>query len=421
MKTIKQYLEEKGISQEDFNAMTAEQKAELYNELAALNKTAFEELQAKAEKVDAIEEAMKVMSENQAQALKDIMLTIEKQGLALAKVVNKETGEARITVKSQLSENMATIKNLANKISHEEVEIKALTNVASVDSNTWAWNLPDVGQLGTREVNMENLFPTITIGGVNINKSITYWDWDEATIVRAADMVAEGTQFPESTAAWKQYTLPIQKVGDTLPVTEEFMEDESMFASELELFLATNVALEVDDQIVNGDGTGNNLDGLNNGAPAYVPVASGIADASIYDLIVKVMEDITTSRGSKYRPNFVVMNIADINKMKLKKDANNNYVLPPFVSADGSVVNGVVVIENNAQTANTLVLGDNRFARIYAAAGFTLSTGTINDQFTADIMTLKVRRRMAFLMREVDKTGFRKVTDIDAALTTLAT
>lgn len=419
MKTIKQFLESKDISQEDFDAMSAEQKAALYNELSKLNATAFADLQAKADKVEAVEAALKIMADNQAESLKSIMLTIEKQGLALAKVTNKETGETRLTVKSQISENMATIKNLANKVDSTDVEIKALTNVASVDSNTWAYNLPDVGQLGTRQINMEELFPSITIGGVNINKAITYWDWDEDTIARAADMVAEGAAFPESTAKWKQYTLPIQKVGDTIPVTEEFMEDESMFASELELFLATNVALKVDDQIVNGDGTGNNLLGLNASIPAYVPVASGIVDASIYDLIVKLIEDITTLRGSKYRPNFVVMNIADINKMKLKKDANNNYVMPPFVSRDGNVVAGITVVENNAQTANTLAIGDQRFAKLYSAAGFTLSRGTVDAQFTSDMMTLKVRRRMAFLIREVDKTGFRQVTSISGALTTL--
>jgi hypothetical protein len=45
----------------------------------------------------------------------------------------------------------------------------------------------------------------------------------------------------------------------------------------------------------------------------------------------------------------------------------------------------------------------------------------INAQFTSDFRTIKARKRLAFLIREADKTGFRRVTSISAALTTLAT
>ena len=73
------------------------------------------------------------------------------------------------------------------------------------------------------------------------------------------------------------------------------------------------------------DGLGNNIKGLITFLPAYTPVASGIVDASIYDLFVKLRESIEAQAGNKYRTNFAVMNIVDINKYKLKKDANNNY------------------------------------------------------------------------------------------------
>jgi hypothetical protein len=63
-----------------------------------------------------------------------------------------------------------------------------------------------------------------------------------------------------------------------------------------------------------------------------------------------------------------------------------------------------------------MVVGDRRFARIYELGGIVLSKGMINAQFTEDELTLKARKRLAFLIRAADKGGFRKVTDIDAAL-----
>jgi len=324
-----------------------------------------------------------------------------------------------VSLKEELEANKAILKEIAGGISNKEVVVKALSNRASVANNEQAYDLPDIGQLATRKLSMYDIFPKLTIGDGNNNGVIRYYDWDEATIARAAAAVAEGAVFPESTAKFKRGSVTIQKIGDTLPVTEEFFEDAQMFAAELGMFLDTNVALEVDRQLALGDGTGNTITGLVASVDAYVPAAAGIADASIYDLLVKVSESITAGGGSKYMPNFAVMNIADINKMKLKKDANNNYVMPPFVTRDGASVSGITIIEANIIEANTMVVGDNRFARIYEKGGVEMSKGYSGTQFVEDEMTLKARKRMAFLIRAADKGGFKKVTSISAALVTL--
>jgi DNA uptake protein ComE-like DNA-binding protein len=336
------------------------------------------------------------------------------------KLKEKQAQTKTVSVVDELKTKSHEIKSLANRASFNDIEIKATTNRASVADNAQAVELGDIGQLATRKLSMYDAFPKFPVSGSNHNGTIRYYDWDEATSSRAAAMIAEGAAFPESTAKWKTYTIDLKKVGDTLPVTEEFFEDEAMFAAELNQFLITNVNLKIDDQIANGDGTGNNLTGLVTSVPAYTASASGITDASIYDLIPKVKESITASGGSKYMPNVVFMNIADINKYKLKKDANNNYIIPPFVSREGQVIDGITVIESNILTANSLVLGDSRFARIYEKAGITLSQGTVDAQFTTDMTTLKVRKRLLFLIRNADKGAWKKVTSISAALTTLA-
>ncbi|MGB1302569.1 MAG: phage major capsid protein, partial [Pseudoalteromonas tetraodonis] len=329
-------------------------------------------------------------------------------------------GKKEKTLAEEIKENKDALKE-AVKTGRGEVTVKATVLRSSVAGNQQAVELPDVGQLAHARLTAYDIFRRIPVTGSNHNGVIRYYDWDEATKVRAAAMVAEGASFPESTAAWTTNTINIRKIGDTLPVSEEFFEDESMFAAELNMFLDTNVRIKRNDQIVNGDGTGENLKGIFASVDAYVPVNSGITDASIYDLFVKVSEDITSVGGSKYATDFGLMNIADINKMKLKKDANNNYVMPPFVSRDGSQVSGMIVLEENAVPANTMIVGDRRYARIYEIAGVQLSRGLVNAQFTSDLETLKARTRLAFLIREADKGGFRKVTDIAAALTTLAT
>jgi len=323
-------------------------------------------------------------------------------------------------VAKELKSNMPAIKAMAKgNRDGEEIAVKTLVLRTAVGDNAQAYEVPDIGQLAHRKLTLYDLFPKVRLG-TNNNGTVRYYDWDAATTARAAASVAEGAAFPESTAKWQKYTLDLKKIGDSITVTEEFFEDEDMFAAELGMFLQTNVAIVIDTQLATGDGTSNTLTGIVSSSTAYTPVAAGIQAPTIYDLIVKMSEGITKLYGSKYTPNFALMNITDINRMALAKDHNDNYIIPPFVSRDGTNVKGVIVIECNAITANTMVLGDNRYARIYEKVGVTLQKGFVNAQFIEDEMTMKVRQRLLFLIRTVDKTGFLYCSDIDAALTTLA-
>lgn len=326
------------------------------------------------------------------------------------------------TAAEEIKEQKETLKSIG-KGGREEIELKALTTRASIDGNAHAFDLPEIGQLSTRELSMEQIFPTITVGESNNNGVIRYIDWDEDTIARAAAAVAEGAAFPESTAKMKKYQLDLKKIGDTLTVTEEFFEDEQMAAAELQMFLQTNVALEIDEEIALGDGTGNHLTGLVASVPEYtLPAAGDVQDGNIFDLIVKVKGQITTGGGSKFKPDVCLVPFGTKSKMLAKKDLNNNYVVPSFVTISGNsiVVDGLQVIETNILEGEVaMVIGDRRFGKIYAKSGVMISEGRVNAQFVEDELTLKARKRLLFLIRNCDKKGFRKVTDLDAALTAI--
>jgi hypothetical protein len=330
----------------------------------------------------------------------------------------KEMGTQTVTVKTlveEIKENKEALKNIA-KGGNAEVVLKADTLRASIATNPHVELVDGIGQLQRKKRSLYDLFRKIPVGAGNHNGTISYVDWDEATTVKAAASVAEGVAFAESTAKFKGYTLALQKIGDSLPVSEEFFNDEVQAAAELDMFLEANVLDKVASQLVIGDNTGTNLKGLVSSAPAYTAAASGITDANIYDLIAKVTEDITSVGGAKYQPDFVAMNIADINKLKLKKDSTYNYVF----NFNDPRIGALNIVEDNNVVANTLYLGDSRFARIYEMGGVVVSKGFNGTDFAEDMLTLKARKRLAFLVREADKTGFRKVASISAALTTLA-
>jgi len=199
-----------------------------------------------------------------------------------------------------------------------------------------------------------------------------------------------------------------------------------MYVAEVESFIKNDIDVKIDTDLISANGTSPNIKGLTAQCTAYSASASGIVDASIYDLIVDVKRSITATGGSKFQPDFALMNIADINKMLLKKDVNHQYVAPPFALNGNTgtaefIVAGVRVIECNAITANTMIIGCSGYAKIYEEPGYYIATGYDGSDWSNDMMTLKGRKRLNLLVRTSDQVGFAKVTSISAALTTLAT
>ena len=398
----------------ELTAMTPEQR-----DTYSAQKRAFEATQTKAE-IKAALDAFKAANPTPEPVIsKDVFDALIEDVNIIKESTNK--GTKAESLEKVIAANMDGIKkSVTNKGSEHEFVIKADTLRASVVDNPAAQDLPEIGQLAHRKLTIYDMFTKIPVGK-DANGVVRYVDWDSATAVRAAAAVAEGGTFPESTAKWATYTLTLKKVGDTVPVSEEFMYDAARFAAELRSFLETNVAIAIDTALVTGAGTGATILGIKAQIPNYTAAASGITDANIYDLIVKMSETITSPYGGKYTPNVALMNIADINKMKLKKDANNNYIMPPFVTKDGNTIDGILVLECNAFAANTMAIGDSRYGKIYEEPGTFVATAYNGTDFAEDMMTMKARKRLNLLIRTVDQTGWLECTSISAALTTLAT
>jgi hypothetical protein len=406
-KNFLKFVTSKGYTEASFNELEAEKQVEIQRDY-----------------LGTIEEAQKSFITNEALEAKLKGMATDDQVKALGDLINeiKDSMENKGGTEVKLSEELKSNKEVIAKIAKgekKEIVLKANVTRASITNNTASVRLNTIGQLGVKARALYDFFTKFPVGDGNHNGTISYVDWDESTTVRAASVKAEGVAFDESTATFREYTTKLVKIGDTLPVTEEFLEDEVLAASELENFLNVNVNAVIDTKIAVGAGNGNGADveGLYTASPAYTPVASGIVDANIKDLVRKMRTAIVKTRGSKYQPNFVAANSDVIDRYILKKDQNNNYMF----DMDSGTIAGLTIVEDNNLADNTLVVGDSRFGRIYEKPGVVISEGLVNAQFTSDLKTLKARVRILFLIRNVDKTGFLKCTNINTALETLAT
>lgn len=396
----------KEVAEQAFKEGTASLKGELEGQIKSIKDA--QELAAKAETVTKLVDTVGELSTS----LDDLGAKMQNFG---------KGGDQNETIFGIVEKSFDKIK-VAEKSNPAEFTVKASVLASTaVTSTTISQRDNTLSPLAHRTLTMYDLFRKIPVSA-DANATVTYTDWDTGTTARAAAAIAEGAVFPESTARWVELSVKLQKIGDTIPVSEEMLYDQMRFANELQAFLTQNVDLKVDNDLLLANGTAPNIKGLDAYATAYTAAAAGITDASIYDLIEKVDESITTNKGSKFAPNVIIMCIADINKMKLKKDANNNYIMPPFVGRFGQEVGGKIIIRNDNVTANTMYVGDSRYGTIYEAGeGYTVTVGEVDDQFAKDMKTIKARKRLALLIKNSEVAAWRKVSSISAALVTLAT
>lgn len=416
--TVEGYLVAEKIEQKAFDAMPAEEQAEIANKVQKNNHEVIEEmLKANATAEEVAKAQAEIATENQKQIV-IINGAVQKMLKSLNTISKGKVITEAPTLKSEIAGNKDKLKGLAMG-SEQHVELKAITNVAVVTDNETTSFVPGLSPLNTQKLTAESLFSHRTISGDNVNKSIYYMDWDAASVVRSAATIAESGTYPQSDVKFIRKTADIKKIGDSMAVTDEFYEDEAMFSSELDLFLRTNMLIESNEQIINGDGIGENLTGVNTTALTFVAAASGIAQPNIADLCYKMREQMK-ALGQKFDPNFVIMNSEVASTLELEKDGNNNYIKVPFVTDDMSSIKSMVVVIDEAQANNTLVIGDSRYGVIHERIGLQLSRAMVGTQFLTDETTLKVRRRLLFLIKDSDAPGFLKCIDVDAALITLA-
>lgn len=430
--------EVKELSTEDLATYTADKIANDSKETVDSIKSDITELKKNAKEyassidltnqVKKIEASIKVLGEDKT--LKDEVTSLEglikKLGTDFKaldeKPSKKEAGDLKDLISKELRKNADKLKGFKDSDTADNklvFIVKGTVIRSDISGDTVSHYVDGVGQIQRRRPFIRELF---TGSGVDPNNhgSIRYTDQETQTVNSA--MIAEAASFPSSDIDWQERQLPIEKAGDTIKISREMMDDVDFVESEINNFLLRNVKLTIDTQLLSGNGASPNLVGMASSATSFAAgnFADSIQDASYYDLITVIGAQIMT--GTNFMPTAALMHPTDATKMKLKKDGENNYMLPPFVvsTPDGNfVVDGMIVVPNSGVTVNTMYVGDFTRGTVYSSGEFQIEMGFVNDDFAKDLVTVKARERLALLIRNVDTGAFVKVTDIATAITAI--
>ena len=234
---------------------------------------------------------------------------------------------------------------------------------------------------------------------------------------------AELNATPAKDFEFTEFKAPLKKIGVHNKHSVEILKDAPQLVAAIKGWLNEDVNIVTDDQLLNGDGTGNNLLGVFSLASTLDVAAVGakrVADANLYDVIRVAITKAAVAGKGKFMVNYVLLNPDDADALDLTKDANGQYVLPPFRSADGMTIKGARVIENTGIPAGEFLVGDFRKMVVGTQGGVDVTmTNSDAEDFTKGIITVNMTRRVASYVKTNNNGAFwtGDIAAVIAALT----
>jgi HK97 family phage major capsid protein len=213
---------------------------------------------------------------------------------------------------------------------------------------------------------------------------------------------------PESAMTLAVVSTPVETIAHLMPITRRAAADAPQVRQLVDQFLLAGLAEEEEDQILNGNGTSPNLDGILN-TTGIQTVGSAGTD------IDAIVDAIRTVRAERRRPTALVVHPNDwySTGFLLAKDTNGNYLLgDPRASVEQlNTLWGLRVVVTEAMTENTALVGDFRQAVVadrQQAAIYV--TDSHKDWFGRNLLAVLAEERLA--LGVLDPAAFCTVTAV---------
>lgn len=200
---------------------------------------------------------------------------------------------------------------------------------------------------------------------------------EETTHTSNAAETAEGGTYGENAYELTEQTSTVRKITAWVPATDEQLEDVPFARAWLEMNLREDLRRRLDGQILVGNGTSPNLEGVNNvtGIQTQAKDTDPTPDA-VYKAITKVE---VTGRAN---PDAVIFHPNDWQDIRLLRTSDGVYIWGNPSEAGPERIWGIQVVKSDAQTENTAVVGDfGRYSLLPVRRGVDVQVSNSHDDF----------------------------------------
>ena len=162
----------------------------------------------------------------------------------------------------------------------------------------------------------------------------------------------EGELKQESGMTFELVTSPIATIAHFFTVSRQALEDSAALAQHLETRGIFGWQLELDEELLTGDGGAGTLSGLVQNAAAFT---GGSTNQTPLDTVRKA---ITQLALGNHVATGVVLNPRDSETLEIAKDTTGNYLRMVIYVNGQAVVWRIGIVESNSMTAGKFLVGD---------------------------------------------------------------
>jgi HK97 family phage major capsid protein len=225
--------------------------------------------------------------------------------------------------------------------------------------------------------------------------------WTRQTVrTLAAAPTATGVNAPQATLAFERVTNNVRRIPVLLTAPKEVLADEGRVQGILDRQLMTDARLTVEAQVLNGNGSGENFDGILHTGSIGSLAQGDVADEYALDAIHR---GITYVRLHLFEdPDAIGLHPVDLEKIILQKDLQGRYIFSP--TEDQASIWGFPAVATPVFTAGTGLVGNFRMGAtmwlredvvITATDGYTDVPSGVN-YFSAGLVAILAQIRAAF-------------------------
>jgi len=245
----------------------------------------------------------------------------------------------------------------------------------------------------SRSVHIRSLIPQGSTSAQTIRfpKESGYSDNAAAT--------AQGSALGNSDFDITATSVNLEKIGTYMRLTEEMLADTPQLSSYLSARVPSKVLSVEDNEIISGDGSSPNLDGLLTDGTAFTTSSGGlfyqsVESANEYDVLVAALNQLALVN---YQADTILLNPTDLHKIVLLKSTANEYLRQQIYTGIQPTIMGIPVTVNTAMPNGKFLVGNlaqatQLWIRENLAISFSREDST---NFRDGFVTVKAQERVA--------------------------
>jgi len=250
--------------------------------------------------------------------------------------------------------------------------------------------LPGFVDATTRPLQLLDIVPAAQTGQATVKYM------EETTRTHGAAETAEGSTYAESTFAFTERSSDVRKITDSLPVTDEQLEDVPMVSGYINGRLLFGVRQKLDTQTYVGNGSAPNLRGIINTVGIQSLAKAG--GDPVPDAFFKAMTKVRTV--GRAIPTHHVMHPEDWQDIRLLRTNDGVYIWGAPSETGPDRLWGLPVVQNEARAAGSGLVGSFQpsWISLFERSGVDIQVGYVDAQFGQGRRTVRADMRAAVVL-----------------------